>query len=139
MAEMRPTFQITIGADPGQVAGVGTAFAAFAEAHKVPPAIRRSVSVALDELLTNAITHGSAGEVSIEAELQADRVCVTLRDDGGPFNPLELGGPDTGRSVEERPIGGLGVHLARRMMDELAYQRRADRNVVTLTKFLTRG
>ena len=139
--EMRPSFRMTIGADPGQVAGVGAAFAEFADAHAVPAAIRRSVSVALDELLNNTIAYGFAGrrggEVRIEVELRADRLCATLSDDGGPFNPFERAAPDTALSVEQRPVGGLGIHLVRRMMDEVSYHRRADRNVVILAKLLT--
>jgi len=52
---------------------------------------------------------------------------------------LDIGAPDTARSLEERQIGGLGIHVARRMMDDVAYHRRADRNVVSLTKLLARG
>jgi phosphoserine phosphatase RsbU/P len=140
---MRPSFRMTIGADPGQVAELGAAFAEFVDAHAVPPAIRRSMSVALDELLNNTIAYGFAGreggEVRIEVELRADRVCATLSDDGRPFNPLETAVPDTALSVEERQAGGLGIHLVRRMMDEVSYQRRADRNVVTLAKLLSGG
>lgn len=127
---------MTIGTDPAQVAGVGKAFRAFAEAHKVPAAVRRSVSVALDELLNNSLAYGSASEVSIDVELQTDRLRVTLSDDGRPFNPLDQAAPDTGLSIEERPIGGLGIHLTREVMDEMVYHRRADRNVITLAKFL---
>lgn len=140
---MRPSFRMTIGTDLGQVAGVSAAFAEFADAHAVPAAIRRSVSVALDELLNNTIAYGFAGrrgcEVSIDVELRTDRLCVTLTDNGKPFNPLDMGAPDTAFSVEERQIGGLGIHLARRMMDDVAYHRRADRNVVSLTKLLAGG
>jgi anti-anti-sigma factor len=134
---------MTIGAEPGQVAGVGAAFAEFADAHAVPAAIRRSTSVALDELLNNTISYGFAGrergEVTIEVELRADRLSVVLSDDGRPFNPFSAAAPDTARSVEERPIGGLGIHLVRRMMDEVSYHRRADRNVVILAKLLSGG
>jgi len=139
---MRPSFSMTIGTDPGQIAGVSAAFAEFADAHAVPAPVRRSVSVALDELLNNTITYGFAGRgegdgaVSIEVELRPDRLCVTLTDNGKPFNPLEMSAPDTALPVEERQIGGLGIHLARRLMDEVAYHRRADRNVVTLAKLL---
>ena len=140
---MRPSFSMTIGTNPGQVAGVSAAFAEFADAHAVPAPIRRSVSVALDELLNNIIAHGFAGReggaVSIEVELRSDRLCVTLADNGKPFNPLEMSAPDTALPVEERQIGGLGIHLARRMMDDVAYHRRADRNVVSLAKLLAEG
>lgn len=140
VAEIRPSFSMTIGTDPGQIAGVTAAFAEFADAHAVHAPVRRSVSVALDELLNNTIAYGFAGRedgaVSIDVELRSDRLCVTLTDNGSPFNPLEISAPDTALPVEQRQIGGLGIHLARRMMDDVAYQRRGDRNVVTLAKLL---
>jgi anti-anti-sigma factor len=142
---MQPGFRITIGADLGEVAGVNSAFAEFAAAHGLPASVRRSVNVALDELLNNAIRHGFAGrgggsgEVTIELELGTDRLSVTLTDDGTPFDPFSRAAPDTALSVEERQIGGLGIHLVRRMMDEVSYQRRADRNVIILSKLLAGG
>ncbi|HWZ27704.1 MAG TPA: anti-sigma factor antagonist, partial [Gemmatimonadales bacterium] len=76
------------------------------------------------------------GEVSIDVELSTDRLYVTLTDNGEPFNPLDRAAPDTALSVDERQIGGLGIHLVRRLMDEVTYLRRADRNVVSLAKLL---
>jgi anti-anti-sigma factor len=141
--QMRPGFRMTVGADPGEVARVNAAFAEFADAQALPASVRRSVNVVLDELLNNAIAYGFAGrapgEVTVEAELLADRVRVTLTDDGRPFDPFGMAAPDTGLSVAERRIGGLGIHLVRRMMDEVSYHRRADRNVVVLAKRLTGG
>jgi anti-anti-sigma factor len=140
---MRPRFGMTIGADPGAVARVNAAFAGFADAHLVPAAIRRSMNVVLDELLNNIIAYGFAGrasgEVTIEAVLHTDRLSVTITDDGQPFDPLGLAAPDTALPVEARRIGGLGIHLVRRMMDDVGYHRRADRNVVVLAKRLTGG
>ncbi len=141
---MRPRFRVTIGADPGEVVRVGAAFGQFADAHGVPAAIRRSMNVALDELLNNTIAYGFAGraggEVTIEAELHADRLSVTVTDDGQPFDPFGMAAtPDTALSVEARQIGGLGIHLVRRPMDDVSYHRRADRNVVVLAKRLPGG
>lgn len=142
---MRPGFRMTIGADRSEIARVNAAFAEFADAHALPASVRRSMNVVLDELLTNTSVYGFAGreggggEVTVEAELRTDRVCVTLTDDGRPFDPFGVGAPDTALPVEERQIGGFGIHLVRRMMDEVSYHRRADRNVVVLTKLLTRG
>lgn len=139
---MTNALRMTIGADPGEVAKVNAAFAAFAEAHAVPAGVRRSLHVVLDELLYNAIVYGLAGregkggEVAVEVELRADRVCVTLTDDGPPFDPFGQAAPDTALPVAERRIGGLGIHLVRRMMDEVSYERRGDRNVVVVAKRL---
>jgi anti-sigma regulatory factor (Ser/Thr protein kinase) len=137
---MRPRFQMTIGADPGELAGVHAAFAAFADAHRLPTSVRRSMQVVLDELLNNIIAYGFAGrergEVAIDVELRQDRLSVTLTDDGRPFNPFDMAAPDTALPLEERRIGGLGIHLVRQLTDEVSYHRRTDRNVVVLAKFL---
>lgn len=140
-------FQLTIEPDRAEVARANAAFTAFAEANAVPAAIRRSLNVALDELLQNTIAHGFAGRpaggggggaVTIAVELLPDRLTVTLTDDGQPFNPLVTAAPDTARPVEERPVGGLGIHLVRQLMDEVQYHRRGGRNVVVLVKRLTK-
>ena len=77
--------------------------------------------------------------MTVEVELSPDRLSVTLTDDGTPFDPFGAAAPDTALSVEERRIGGLGIHLVRRMMDEVSYHRRDDRNVVVLGKRLRAG
>ena len=134
-------FRIAIGTDPGEVARVNAAFAEFAAAHALPASVRRSLHVALDELLTNTMVHGFAGReggaVTVAVELHPDRVSVTITDDGKPFDPFGLAAPDTELPLAERPVGGLGLHLVRGMLDEVSYQRRADRNVVVLAKRLT--
>jgi serine/threonine-protein kinase RsbW len=141
--QMQPGFRVTIDADRSKIAEVTAAFAAFADAHALSATVRRSVHVALDEMLSNTIMHGFAGrdggEVTVEAELHTDRVCLTLSDDGNPFDPLDMEAPDTTLTTQERRIGGLGIHLVRHIMDEVSYHRQADRNVLVLTKRLTSG
>jgi len=139
---MTNALHMTIGADPGEIARVSAAFAEFADAHALPASVRRSLQVALDELLKNTVAYGfkgrqvGSGEVTVEVERRADRVSVTITDDGKPFDPFATVAPDTTLSVEVRRIGGLGIHLVRQMMDEVGYERRGDRNVVVLTKYL---
>lgn len=137
---MRHRFQMSVGADPGGLAEVNAAFAGFAEAHTLPAPVRRSLNVALDELLANVASHGRTGRdvcsVTVEAELDQERVTVIVTDDGTPFDPFTREDPDTTLSVEERPIGGLGIHLVGQLMDQVSYQRREGRNVVVLVKQL---
>lgn len=140
---MGPGFRLTIGANRSEIARVAAAFAEFADAHALPASVRRSMHVVLDELLTNTMVYGFAGreggEVTVEAMLRPDRVCVTLTDDGRPFDPFAMEAPDTTLTTQARRIGGLGIHLVRQMMDEVSYHRRADRNVLVLEKRLTPG
>jgi anti-sigma regulatory factor (Ser/Thr protein kinase) len=140
---MRHGFRMSVGAQPGGVAEVNGAFARFAETHALPADVRRSLNVALDELLANAFAHGQTGRdpcsVTVEVELDQERVTVILTDDGPPFDPLGRDAPDTTLSVDERPIGGLGIHLVGQLMDKVSYQRREGHNVVVLVKELVNG
>jgi len=144
---MGPGFQMTFGADPGAVAVAVERFGEFAEAHALPTPVRRSIQVALDEFVYNPIVYGfprleegpGEGKGEVRVELDGDRVRVTISDNGPPFDPLAFADPDTDLSVEERGIGGLGIHLVRQMMDEVSYQRRDGANVVVLVKRLAGG
>lgn len=137
--KMPSSIQVSVPADLDGVARVNAALAAFAEAHAVPAPVRRSMSVALDELLANAISYAftnGAGEITADVALLADRLTVTLSDNGRPFDPFRRSAPDTTLPVEQRPIGGHGIHLVQRLMDDTSYHRRGDRNVIVLTKRL---
>jgi anti-sigma regulatory factor (Ser/Thr protein kinase) len=63
-----------------------------------------------------------------------DSVVIVITDDGLPFNPFTREDPDTDLSIEERGIGGLGIHLVKNVMDEVYYKRHVDKNVITLVK-----
>jgi anti-sigma regulatory factor (Ser/Thr protein kinase) len=65
-----------------------------------------------------------------------DSVAVEVEDDGRPFDPLQVPPPDLTLSLEQRPIGGLGIHLIRNLMDEVSYARRDGRNVLKMAKHL---
>jgi anti-sigma regulatory factor (Ser/Thr protein kinase) len=131
---------MSVGAHPGAAGEVIDAFARLAEENALPAGVRRSVNVALDELLANTLSHGGTGpdpcSVTVEMELDQDRLTVTLRDDGTPFDPFGRDAPDTTLSVEDRQIGGLGLHLVKQLMDQVSYQRQEGHNVVVLVKQL---
>ena len=96
-----------------------------------------NVNLSLDELITNVISYGyeDSGEHEIRVTLteRDGALEVVLEDDGVAFDPLsEAPEPDLGASVEERRIGGLGVHFVKSLMDEVSYERRGGRNRLTL-------
>ena len=114
-------------------------FEAFGMEHNIPMAIVQKFNIAFDELLNNVISYGYEDEekhtIEVEVELKGERLIITLIDDGIPFNPFRNDPPDTMLSVEERGIGGLGVHIVKSLMDEYEYKRNADKNIITLVKF----
>lgn len=131
-------FRMPIEGQLSEVARVAAAFEAFASEQGVPTDVRRSVQVVLDDLLANVVLHGLAGreggEAAVEVALQGAVLFVTISDNGPPFDPFARAAPDTTLAIEERQIGGLGIHLVRQMMDEVSYERREGRNVTILTK-----
>ena len=98
------------------------------------------IDLVLDELVSNVIRHGLNGDEEhfIEVKLYRDGRDLTLEveDDGVPFNPLNAPVPDINLPIEERRIGGLGIHLVRQLMDSLAYERRGERNYLLMKKRL---
>ena len=109
---------------------------AFGDAHQIAAKVIFNVSLALDEVLTNVISYGypEGGEhvITVRLALQAAELVIEVEDDGCPFNPLEIAPPDLEEVPEERPIGGLGLHLVRKVMDRLEYRREQDRNILVM-------
>jgi sigma-B regulation protein RsbU (phosphoserine phosphatase) len=108
----------------------------FGRRHHIDAEALHHLKVALDEILTNIISYGYAddGEHSIitRLSLEQGQLTVQVEDDGKPFNPLDVPEPDTNQSLEERPIGGLGIYLMRKLMDEVEYRRQNDKNILVI-------
>ena len=104
------------------------------------PSTIMSMNLALEEAVVNvmsyAYTAGTRGNVDIEAQANERRLKFTISDWGIPFDPTANKEVDTTLSAEERPIGGLGIHLIRQMMDSINYERIDGKNVLTLRKKL---
>jgi serine/threonine-protein kinase RsbW len=98
------------------------------------------LEVALDEVLSNVVRHGSAagtvGPIAVELDVLGSRIEVVVTDDAPAFNPLEVQAPDASVSLEDRPLGGLGIALVKALMDEVTYERRDGRNRLTFRKKL---
>ena len=96
------------------------------------------MNLALEEAVVNvmkyAYPHGIVGDIHIEAQANDVRLKFVISDNGTPFDPTAKAEVDTTLSAEERPIGGLGIHLVRKIMDSINYERTRNKNVLTLRK-----
>ena len=104
-----------------------------------PPDLLFPFELSLEEVFTNVATHGAArgGRTpSVDVRVSSDgrRVTLVVADDAPAFDPLRLPPADTTASLEDRSVGGLGVFLVRRMMDEVRYERVGGRNRIVMTK-----
>lgn len=105
------------------------------------PSISMPMTLVLEELYTNTITHGASDgrEVFIEVNLGIDKneLVVTYKDNGMPFNVLELPDPDLTASIENREVGGLGVHYVKVLTDSVEYEYVEKQNVLKMKKKLS--
>jgi anti-sigma regulatory factor (Ser/Thr protein kinase) len=113
--------------------------------HGISKAVCWPVEVSLDEVLANVVEHAFAGRgetATVDVELRLDvgvepPVCeMMVADDGPEFDPLSIAEPDPSLGIEERPIGGVGLALVRRLMDEIRYERRDGKNRLRLRRRL---
>ena len=112
--------------------------AAFVEEHlekfEVPMKISAKLMVAVDEIYSNIVRYSGAAEAQIRIVKEVDTVRLVFRDNGKPYNPLDAEEPDVTASAEDRAIGGLGIFMVRKMMDNVEYMYKDGQNVLTLTK-----
>jgi len=100
------------------------------------------VQLAVDEAVTNIIRHGFHGRdgvIEVRCRFSAEDVVITIEDSADPFNPLSVKEPELGDNVESRQIGGLGVFLMRKKMDQVTYEFKNGKNVLTLSKKAVRA
>ena len=127
----------------GVLADLDTVHAAisdFSREHSLPEDLTTPLRLALDELITNVVEHGfvrrAVGERSLMLRLHStgDVMQATIEDNGIPFDPTVAAAAEPGGELDDRPIGGLGLHLVRRSIDRMHYRRDGERNVLTITK-----
>jgi anti-sigma regulatory factor (Ser/Thr protein kinase) len=113
---------------------------AWLEKNHAPPKVTYFVVLAIEELVINCIDYGYSDdqEHTIRITLTAADGLLTMHvvDDGGAFDPLAMPAPDLSLQVEDRGVGGLGIHLLRSLADHMAYERSDGTNRVTLVKKL---
>ncbi len=118
---------------------VNAAIEELAEQENWSPDIIFQIGLAVEELGVNIVSYGhdddKAHQIKIVISSEDEAITIEIEDDGHAFNPLvDAPEPDLDAAVEDRTVGGLGVHLVRSMMDEVHYQRQEDKNCLTLVK-----
>jgi serine/threonine-protein kinase RsbW len=96
------------------------------------------INLAMEEVFSNIVSYGYTDNaehwVTVTIWHENEAMFLRIEDDGIPFNPCEVEVPDLECSLEERQIGGLGCHLMRSVMDDIVYERRGNKNVLTMKK-----
>jgi serine/threonine-protein kinase RsbW len=129
---------IRIANDLSEAAEVTEAVEDFCARNAVPAKAAYHVTLCIDEALTNTISYGFPGggrhQIDLELERRGEDILIELIDGGAAFNPLDAPEPDLDAPLQERRIGGLGVHMIRTFMTEAAYLREDGRNHLRMRK-----
>jgi len=104
----------------------------------IPMKVSLNLNLVLEELITNIIFYGyddtNEHLIYIRLYKKDNEIEIQIEDDGKEFNPLLVAEPDIDESIENRKIGGLGIHFVRKIMDDMNYRRSDGKNILTLTK-----
>ncbi|MDZ7684327.1 MAG: ATP-binding protein [Gammaproteobacteria bacterium] len=116
----------------------------FVAAADVPSEFSVTLHVLLDELLTNIVFYGYPEEkeglaIDVALEFTETTAILSISDNGISFDPLKVPPPDTSTPLEQRDPGGLGIHMCRKLVDDIQYERRNLRNHIRLVKDLSPG
>lgn len=131
--------RITVPANISNLPDVISSIEAFLEQIDCPIKAQTQIEVAVDEVFTNIASYaydGSDGLVTIDADmLEGEKgIKITFTDQGKAYNPLEKEDPDITLSAEERPIGGLGIFIVKKTMDDVVYSYENDSNILSIIK-----
>ena len=139
---MSDVVEIRLANDLAALAALAERVESFGAAQRLRERVVNALNVVVDEAVSNAINHGYAagarGEIAVRLRRAPDGVLLEVEDDGKPFDPLQVPPLDLTLPLERRPIGGLGIHLIRNLMDEVTYARRDGRNVLKMVKRFAR-
>ena len=106
-----------------------------------PLKTKMQINIALDELFTNIVSYAYGDEegfatIRVEIVESPLAVVITFIDSGIPYDPLKKEDPDTTLSAEERQIGGLGIYMVKKSMDEISYEYKDKQNILQIKKNL---
>ena len=101
--------------------------------------IRTEIELIVDEVFSNIASYAYEsvnGSVAVYIEADENKIAIKFEDTGKAFNPLEFSEPDLDTLLSDRDIGGLGIHFAKTIMDELTYDYAGNKNILSMTKYL---
>lgn len=113
----------------------------FGDANKLPEQQIYMINLALDELITNTVSYGLRGvsrpKIEIALQVSENTLVLTMEDNGQPFDPTRNTNPDLSSAVDERPVGGLGLHLIKTFADRVDYEYSDGKNRLVMEHDLT--
>jgi len=135
-ATVQDALNLTIGCEVDELIRLCDAVGTFLDQHDADPRTAYRVRLVVEEAVSNVIKYGQAGSaprtLDVAVVCQKPTFVIRIEDDGHPFDPTLAASPDLDVPIEDRRVGGLGLHLIRSMADDATYERRDNRNIFVL-------
>lgn len=133
--------ELTLSATLENVAAVTAFVDEQLEARGCSMKAQMQIDIAIDELFSNIAHYAynpEVGPATIQVQVDGEPLAVTITfiDRGTPYNPLEKEDPDISLSAEDRQVGGLGIFMVKKMMDDMTYEYRDGRNILRISKLV---
>jgi len=129
---------IRISANVHEIERLNRLIRQFGELHDLPGRALYSVNLALDEVVSNIVLYGyeksNNDPIVVKMEVRGAELTASVEDSGREFDPLSLPPPDLSAPLEDRQVGGLGIHLMRSLMDGVEYRRHENKNLLSMRK-----
>lgn len=110
----------------------------IADSVSCPPVVVHDVTLAMEEIFSNIVFHGFGDDldhhITLHLFIEGDALILTLQDEGIPFNPLNVQIGPRDKPLEERDKGGMGITLAKNLMDQMEYRRERGKNILRMEK-----
>ncbi len=137
----KSTTEIELDAEVANLPAVLEFIESRLEALGCPPKTQMHIAVAAEEIFVNIASYAyspRSGSATVRMEISENpsEVSLTFIDGGAPFDPTEKAPPDMSLPVEDRDVGGLGVYMTKKFMDEVSYEYKDGKNILTLKKML---
>jgi len=121
-----------------ELSTLGSSLEQFGEALGLSSKILFEISLSIEELFSNIVSYGYTDDalhwIKVAISHEDEMLIIRLEDDGMPFDPLKAEAPDCECPIEQRKIGNLGIHLTKKFMDDMVYERRGHRNILIVKK-----
>lgn len=130
------TFEKTINTDMIELIGFFSEFHAYLVANSVSEELMYKLDLTVEEMVTNVVKYGYTpaaedNKVTIRAKILSGQTAeLVIEDEGHEFDPVAFDEPDVSGTIAEREVGGMGIHLARSMADEMVYKRVDNKNIL---------
>ena len=133
--------ELTVSATVENIATVTDFVNEQLESYDCPMKAQMQIDIAIDELFGNIAHYAynpEIGEATVRVEVVENplSVVITFIDNGVPYDPLKNDDPDTTLSADERDIGGLGIYMVKKTMDEITYEYKDGQNILKIKKYL---